>query len=150
MSQDVVEHIESLRTKAGQEWQADVAVALRQAVHLAIPEVRERLQYGKPHFLKGMKNAAVISASNAALSFTIFNAAELSAPGDSFFEPGPAERRTVKIKKGQQPDYDLLTTMVREAAAGLLLVPAGPGQPQMAVAHSGWSMNGLRLPCQES
>ncbi|MBB5873888.1 hypothetical protein F4553_007322 [Allocatelliglobosispora scoriae] len=119
MSDDVLGHIESLRTKAGQEWQADVAVALRQAVHLAIPDVRERLQYGKPHFLKGQKYAAVISASKAALSFTIFNAAELATPGDGFFEPGPAERKTIKIKEGQQPDYALLTTLVREAAAGL-------------------------------
>jgi hypothetical protein len=119
MSDDVLDHIESLRTKAGQEWQADVAVALRQAVHLAIPDVRERLQYGKPHFLKGQKYAAVISASKAALSFAIFSATELSTSGGGSFEPGPAERKTIKIREGQQLDYALLTTLVREAAAGL-------------------------------
>ena len=49
---------------------------------------------------------------------TIFNAAELDVPG-RLFEPGPPGRKSVKIKRGQTVDYDLLATLLRLAANGL-------------------------------
>lgn len=73
-------------------------------VHQAIPEVAERLQYGKPHYLKDGKYAAVLGTAKGWVAFTIFNAAALDAP-EGLFEPGPPDRKTIKIRQGQAVDY---------------------------------------------
>jgi hypothetical protein len=99
-------------------WQTDVCNRLRDAAWTAIPDAQERLQYGKPHYLKNGKYAAVISAAKNQVSFTIFNAAGLDAP-NGLFEPGPPERRTVKIKQDQAVDYDLLCSLLTRASATL-------------------------------
>jgi len=67
--------------------------------------VTERLQYGKPHYLKDGKYARVLGTAKGWVSFTIVNAADLDAP-DGLFEPGPADRKTIKIRQGQAVDYD--------------------------------------------
>lgn len=99
-----------------QAWQAEVCQSLHQMVHQAIPEVTERLQYGKPHYLKDGKYAAVLNAPKGAVTLTIFNAAGLDAP-DGLFEPGPPERKTIKITEGQVVDYDVLASLLRQAAS---------------------------------
>src|SRR6266498_635676 len=104
---EVTEYINKLSDKAGQEWQAEVSNQLRKIAQDAIPEFSERIQYGKPHFLKNGKYAAVLGAAKGWVSFTIFNATELQAP-DGFFEEGAPDRKTVKILKGQEVDYNLL------------------------------------------
>jgi hypothetical protein len=52
------------------------------------------------------------------VSFMIFNATGLEAP-EKFFEKGPPERKTVRIMEGQDVDYDLLGTLVTQAAETL-------------------------------
>ncbi len=112
MNPDVTDHIASL-----QPWQAGIANALRDRIHQAVPDVQERLQYKKPHFLKDGKYLAVISPAKAQVSLTVFNATDLDAP-DGVFEPGgPPERKTVKIRDGQEVDYDLLVQLVAQAAS---------------------------------
>lgn len=112
MDQAVTEYIE----KVSQDWQAEICTQLRQAVHQAAPDVQERIQYNKPHFLKNGKYLSVIGTAKDWVSFTIFNATELSAP-EGLFEPGPPERKTVKIRKGQIVDYAQLTQFVEQASA---------------------------------
>jgi len=73
MSEEVVDFIKGIK----EPWQAELCTQLRNVVHQSIPEVQERLQYKKPHFLKNGKYAAVISTSKDAVSFTIFNTASL-------------------------------------------------------------------------
>ncbi|THF83470.1 DUF1801 domain-containing protein [Cohnella fermenti] len=111
MNPDVTAFIESI----AQPWQAELASRLRAIIHEAIPDAAERIQYGKPHFLKNGKYAAVISPSKAALSFVLFNAAELQPP-PGLFEPGPPERRTAKFKEGQALDEELLLRLTRQAS----------------------------------
>lgn len=111
MSQEVNGHIAAI----GQPWQAEICQELHRAVHRAIPGVTERLQYGKPHYLKGGQYAALIGTAKGWVTFTIFNAAGLEAP-EGLFEPGPPERKTVKIRPGQVVDYDLLAGLLRRAA----------------------------------
>lgn len=36
--------------KISQDWQATICNQLRQDIQQAIPDVAERIQYGKPHF----------------------------------------------------------------------------------------------------
>ncbi|MFS0870936.1 DUF1801 domain-containing protein [Paenibacillus xylanilyticus] len=98
-------------------WQVDVVRQLRQLVHDSIPDVQERMQYKKPHFLKNGKYAAVISPSKQAVSFTIFNATGLELP-DGIFE-GPEERKTIKIKEKDTPDYKWLAGLLTQASAEL-------------------------------
>jgi hypothetical protein len=112
MNPEVTPYFDSI----AQEWQAEVAKRLRQLVHDAIPEAQERLQYGKPHFLKSGKYAAVLGTAKGWVSFTIFNATDLEAP-DGFFEPGPPERKTIKILPKAEVDYDLLAKLVKQAAS---------------------------------
>jgi hypothetical protein len=116
MNPVIADYINALKAKPDQAWQADVCTRLDELVRQAIPDVQERIQYSKPHYLKNGQYACVISAAKAAVSFTIFNAQALEAP-DGFFEPGDPNRRTIKISKNDSPDYELLARFVREAAA---------------------------------
>lgn len=113
MSQEVIEFIEKVK----EPWQALLCQELRQVVHDAIPDVQERIQYNKPHFLKNKKYAAAISNSKDAVSFTIFNTAELELPEDLF--GGPPERKTIKFRNGQPMDSEMLLNLVKQASSTL-------------------------------
>jgi hypothetical protein len=112
MNQDVTDFIQNIKV----EWQAEVCHRLREVVHQAIPDVQERIQYSKPHFLKHGKYAAVIGTAKAFVSFTIFNATNIEAPESLFEKSDVAERKTIKIREGETPDYELLGKLLQEAA----------------------------------
>lgn len=114
MNPEVTEHMENL-----QPWQADICNAVRDGIHAAVPDVQERLQYKKPHFLKDGKYLAVLSVAKTQVSLTVFNATELDAPDGLFEAGGPPERKTVKIKEGQEVDYNLLAQLMSQAASTL-------------------------------
>ena len=97
-------------------WQADICTRLDQTIEQAIPGVEERIQYGKPHYLKNGKYACVVGTAKGWVSFTIFNAKALEAP-DGYFEPGDPDRKTIKIREGQAVDYDQLGKYVQQAAS---------------------------------
>lgn len=113
MNQEVTAYINNLN----QAWQADLCTSMRQIIHTTIPEVEERIQYGKPHFLRNGKYAYVIAAAKEWVSLTIFNAKTLEAP-EGFFEPGGSpDRKTIKIRKGQEIDAALVATLLQQAAS---------------------------------
>jgi len=107
MNQEVNEFIEAIK----EPWQVEFVTNLRDTVRKAIPDVHERIQYKKPHFLKNGKYAAVISTSKAAVSF---NTAKLALPEGMF--DGPSERRTLKLRKGDLIDYEQLVSFVSKAS----------------------------------
>jgi hypothetical protein len=113
MNQEVTDFIEGLT----ESWQEELSTNLREVVHQAIPDVHERIQYKKPHFLKNGKYAAVISTSKDAVSFTIFNATALELPEDMF--NGPPERKTLKLRKGDTIDRGQLVSLVTRASDSL-------------------------------
>lgn len=113
MNQQVTDYIGKLT----QAWQVETCNRLREIAYEVIPDVEERLQYGKPHYLKNKTYACVVSVAKAAVSFTIFNANEINAPAELF--EGPPERKTIKIREGQAVDYALLGTLLRQAVATL-------------------------------
>ena len=113
MSQEVTEFIEKVK----EPWQASLCQDLRQVVHNAIPDIQERMQYSKPHFLKNKKYAAVISTAKDAVSFTLFNTAALELHEGLF--DGPPERKTIKFRNGQQIDVGMLTDLVKQASSTL-------------------------------
>ncbi|MFJ7975795.1 DUF1801 domain-containing protein [Peribacillus sp. NPDC096379] len=112
MNQEVSSFIENLN----QQWKIEICNQLRELVHKSIPDVEERIQYKKPHFLKNGKFAAVISPSKDAMAFMIMNTTELEVPKD--FE-GPAEQKWLKIHEGASPDYDLLSRLLVQASSTL-------------------------------
>ncbi|TJY43995.1 DUF1801 domain-containing protein [Cohnella pontilimi] len=112
MNQEVTSFIENMN----QPWQVEVCNRLRRIVRETIPTVEERIQYKKPHFLKNGHYAAVISPSKDAIAFMIMNAAGLEVP--KAFE-GPAERKWLKIREGDSPDYELLANLLGKASASL-------------------------------
>lgn len=114
MNPDVTQYIATL-----QPWQAEICSAIRDRIHRAVPDVQERLQYKKPHFLKDGHYLAVLSPAKAQVTLTVFNATDLDAPDGLFDAGGPPERKTVKIKEGQEVDYDLLAQLVGQAASTL-------------------------------
>ncbi len=115
MNNDVTEYIENIAPP----WQAEAASAIRQAIRQSVPDVEERLQYKKPHFLKNGAYLAVLGTAKGWVSLTIFNAQDLELP-DGLFEPGgPPERKTIKIKDGQEVDYGLLGKLAAQAASTL-------------------------------
>jgi hypothetical protein len=111
MNQQVTEYIQAIKLP----WQAEVCMQLRQIIQGAIPDVEERIQYGKPHFLKKGKYAAVVGTAKGWVSFTIFNATSVEGP-EGLFEDGDPARKTVKIKEGQAVDYALLGKLLAQAA----------------------------------
>ncbi|WP_433746714.1 DUF1801 domain-containing protein [Falsibacillus pallidus] len=113
MNQEVADFINMLN----ENWQIELANNLREVVHEAIPDVQERIQYKKPHFLKNGKYAAVISTSKAAVSFTIFNPLKLDFPEEMF--QGPPERKTMKLCKGESVDADQLVSLLKQASETL-------------------------------
>jgi hypothetical protein len=113
MNQDVTAFIESIN----QPWQVEVCNRLRQMVHQSIPDVEERIQYRKPHFLKNGKFAAVITPSKDAVSFMIFNLADLELQKGLF--EGPPERKWIKIREGQSTDYEMLNKLLVQASSSL-------------------------------
>lgn len=115
MSDPVQEYIQSIK----QEWQIPICERLHEVVHASIPEVQERIQYSKPHYLKNGKYLAVTSVAKGGVSFTIFNATSLQAPDGFFQADSPPERKTIKILKDQTVDYDLLGNLLQEAAKTL-------------------------------
>lgn len=115
MNQDVTDYISKLNDKPNQTWQIEVCNQLRQLTHTAIPTVEERIQYGKPHFMKNGKYAAVLGTAKGWVTFTIFNAESLQAP-EGFFEEGDPNRKTIKILSGQVVDYALLETLLKQAS----------------------------------
>lgn len=108
--------IEAYFGKIGPAWQAEICRELDARIRRALPDLTARIQYGKPHYLKNGKYAAVLGTAKGWVSFTIFSAAALDAP-DGLFEPGPPERKTVKLKEGQPVDYDRLTALLSQAAS---------------------------------
>lgn len=116
MNQEVTDFINKHNDKPNQEWQVEVSNQLRQLAQDNIPDFSERIQYGKPHFLKNGKYAAVLGTAKGWVTFTIFNAQDLEAP-TGFFEDGPPERKTVKILKDRSVDYAFLGKLLKKAAS---------------------------------
>ncbi|MFF2479906.1 DUF1801 domain-containing protein [Paenibacillus sp. NPDC058071] len=112
-NQEVTTFIDNLN----QPWQVEVCNRLRSLVHEAIPDVAERIQYKKPHFLKNGHYAAVISPSKDAIAFMIMNANDIEAPKDQF--EGPPERKWIKIRENHTPDYELLSRLLIQASSTL-------------------------------
>jgi hypothetical protein len=109
MTEQVTEYIQNVKV----DWQTEICAQLREAIHQAVPDVTERLQYGKPHFLKNGKYLAVLGTAKEWVSFTIFNADTIEA---DFFEEGGTDRKTVKIRKGQSAEVDRLAAFLQKAA----------------------------------
>lgn len=101
-----------------QPWQATVCRALHDAARRAIPDAAERLQYGKPHYLRNGKYAAAIGTAKGWVTLTVFNAAGIDGPA-GLFEPGPPERKTITIGEGQAVDYDRIAALLGQAASTL-------------------------------
>lgn len=101
--------------KIGPQWQAEICNTLRQSIHEALPDVEERLQYGKPHYLKDGKYAFVMGTAKGWVSFTIFNAKALETPQGLFEASDDGERKTIKIREGQTVDYAMLSQLIRAA-----------------------------------
>ena len=114
MNQDVTDFIAQIKLP----WQAEICSKLREVILDSIPEAAERIQYGKPHFLKNGKYAAVISTAKGWVSFSIFNAAALEVP-EGQFEAGSGDRLTVKLLEGKPVDYELLSSLLKQASAAL-------------------------------
>jgi hypothetical protein len=115
MNPKVTEYISKLSNKANQEWQYEVCRSIHQVFHQSIPRLEERVQHGKPHYLKNCKYACAVGTAKEYVLFTIFNARTLEAP-EGLFEPGDPGRRTIKIRKGQKVNYDLLGKLLQQAA----------------------------------
>jgi len=112
MNPDVTEYI----NKLAQAWQVEVCTQIRALINEAIPDVQERIQYGKPHFLHKGKYAAVLGPAKGWVSFTIFNAQTLEPPAGLFESSDTGDRKTIKIRAGDDVDYALLKALVAQAA----------------------------------
>lgn len=114
MNQDVTNYIEKL-----QPWQNEVCEKLRSTVFEVLPDVEERLQYGKPHYLQNGHYAAVMHAAKDKVSFMLFNAAEIPEIKGFLKSMSSPDRKTVTILEGESPDYGLIAELLERAAGSL-------------------------------
>ncbi|MEI2394358.1 DUF1801 domain-containing protein [Paenibacillus phytohabitans] len=114
MNEEVTKFIAQIKVP----WQAEICSKLRQVIQETVPDVTERIQYGKPHFLKNGKYTAVISTAKGWVSFSIFNAAALEVP-EGQFEAGSGDRLTTKLPEGKTVDYELLSSLLKQASDSL-------------------------------
>lgn len=112
MNQQVTQYIEKT-----QPWQAEICNALRDMIIKTIPSVEERLQYGKPHYLKNGSYAAVIHASKDKVSFMLFNGSDIPEVKGFLRALGNGDRKVVDIKEGQEVDYGQLADLTRQTSA---------------------------------
>ncbi|MER7009795.1 DUF1801 domain-containing protein [Dactylosporangium sp. NPDC000555] len=90
---------------------------LRRLVRRAVPDVEERLEYGKPHFACDGRHVAAIHVARAKISFLIFNAGGIDPVKGVLRSLGNGERKTADISEGQAVDYELLADVLARASA---------------------------------
>ena len=99
-------------------WQVPVCEALRAMIRKTIPAVEERLQYGKPHYLKNGHYAAVMHVGKDKVSFMLFNASAVQEiPG--IRSMGNGDRKVFDITENQEVDYEVLAKLLEQASAAL-------------------------------
>ncbi len=114
MNKEVTQYIQKQ-----QKWQVAVCESLRKMIHKDIPDVEERLQYGKPHYLKNGHYACVIHTAKDKVSFMIFNAGGLKEIKGYFTSLSSPDRKAATIKEGQKIDYKLLSGLLKQATESL-------------------------------
>ena len=114
MNPAVTEYISKLPA-----WQIEICDKLRAIIFNVIPDAEERIQYGKPHYLKNGHYAAVIQASKAKVAFTLFNALELPEQKGFFESTTAPERKTATISEGKAVDYQQLKELLQQASTTL-------------------------------
>lgn len=114
MNEEVTQYIQKLPP-----WQVEICESLRKVVLDTIPSVQERIQYGKPHYMKDGHYAAVISAAKDKVSFMIFNAADLEDIKGFFKSTSSPDRKTATITQGTEVDYAALASRLKQASDGL-------------------------------
>lgn len=112
MNQDIAAYI----SKIDQKWQAEVCTRLDQIIRQSIPDVQERIQYGKPHYLKNARYACVLGTAKGWVSLTVSNAQALITPEGLFEASAIGDRKTIKIREEQEVDYELLARLIQQAA----------------------------------
>ncbi|MDB5170029.1 MAG: hypothetical protein JWN82_425 [Candidatus Saccharibacteria bacterium] len=98
-------------------WQIKVSESLRKLIHETVPGVEERLQYGKPHYLKNGQYAAVIHIAKDKISFMLFNASGLEPIDGLLRAMGNGERKTIDITEGKEVDYKLVSELLAKSSA---------------------------------
>ncbi|QHV97308.1 DUF1801 domain-containing protein [Spirosoma endbachense] len=114
MNQEVTNYFQKLP-----KWQTAVCESLRTMIAETVPIIEERMQYGKPHYLKNGHFACVIHAAKEKVSFMIFNAGELQEIKGFFKSMSTPDRKTAAIIEGQEVDYGLLATLLKQASESL-------------------------------
>jgi hypothetical protein len=99
------------------QWQQDIAAKLRETITKAIPDHEERLQYGKPHYLKDGSYAAVIHAAKDKISLMLFNADSIEPEKGFIRSMGKGERKTIDISEGQDVDYTRIESLITQTVS---------------------------------
>lgn len=114
MNTDVTEYIDK-----GLAWQVEVCGRLRELVHQTIPDVEEKLEYGKPHFRKNDQHAAIIHVASNKVSFMVFNAAHVDPVKGVLRSLGNGDRKSVDIGEDQDVDYDMIADILARTSSKL-------------------------------
>jgi hypothetical protein len=114
MNEEVTQYIQK-----SQPWQQEVCTSLREMIRNVMPDVEERLQYGKPHYLKNGHYAAVIHVAKDKVAFMVFNATDVAEVKGLLRSMGNGERKVVDIVEGQDVDYSVLADILRQTSSAL-------------------------------
>jgi len=114
MNDDVTRYIDQ-----GLPWQVDVCGKLREVVHQAIPEVEEKMQYGKPHFLRNDQHVAVIHVARSKVSLMVFNAADIAPVKGVLRSLGNGDRKAFDVSEDRHVDCALIADVLAKVSSTL-------------------------------
>ena len=114
MNEEVTQYIEKQKP-----WQVKICTTLRKMAQETIEDVEERLQYGKPHYLKDGHYAAVIHVAKDKVSFMLFNASEIQEEPGFLRSMGNGDRKTIDFLEGQEPDISKISKLLEQASSSL-------------------------------
>jgi hypothetical protein len=112
LSPEVTDYIQ----KITQDWQVDICNRLRNVIHQAIPDVKERIFMTTPNYVKNGKTVCVFFAAKSWVNLSIFKTKDLEIPEGLFDPSDNPDRMQVKIKKGKGIDDDAFTKFLKQVA----------------------------------
>jgi hypothetical protein len=114
MKEEVTQYIEKQKP-----WQVKTCTLLRKMAQEVVKDVEERLQYGKPHYLKNGHYVAVIHVGKDKVSFMVFNASEIQEEQGFLRSMGDGDRKTADFIEGQEPDITKLSEVLKQTSRSL-------------------------------
>jgi hypothetical protein len=112
MNQDVTNYIQLIN----QEWQVDICNRIREIIHQIAPNINEKIAMTTPNYSMDGKPFCTFFTAKTWVNLTIFYSTNLEIPEGLVNASDYPDRLQLKIKKGKEIDYEVLTNFMKLVA----------------------------------